>query len=106
MILHLDDPAAEPAGERPPLPPSPPCRRRSDAEAIAAARAAIHRAGLSAANKPVELGDTAATDRAEALDRYGRNVRTHTLPDPVRWKSHWIGAYHFDGRHPPRHGAL
>jgi alkylation response protein AidB-like acyl-CoA dehydrogenase len=74
--------------------------------AVAEARSASHRAGLLAANKLLELGGTAATDRAEALDRYWRNVRTHTLHDPVRWKHHWIGAYHLNGRHPPRHGAL
>ena len=74
--------------------------------AVAEARAASHRAGLLAANKLLELGGTSATDRAEALDRYWRNVRTHTLHDPVRWKYHWIGAYHLDGRQPPRHGAL
>ncbi|MCJ2136951.1 SfnB family sulfur acquisition oxidoreductase [Methylobacterium sp. J-026] len=74
--------------------------------AVAEARAASHRAGLRAANTLLELGGTSATDRAEALDRYWRNVRTHTLHDPVRWKYHWIGAYHLDGRLPPRHGAL
>lgn len=74
--------------------------------AVAEARASSHRAGLLAANKLVELGGTSATDRADALDRYWRNVRTHTLHDPVRWKYHWIGAYHLNGRLPPRHGAL
>ncbi len=74
--------------------------------AVAEARAASHRAGLLAANKLLELGGTSATDRADDLDRYWRNVRTHTLHDPVRWKYHWIGAYHLNGRIPPRHGAL
>lgn len=74
--------------------------------AVAEARAASHRAGLLAANKLLELGGTSATDRAEDLDRYWRNVRTHTLHDPVRWKYHWIGQYHLNGRIPPRHGAL
>jgi SfnB family sulfur acquisition oxidoreductase len=74
--------------------------------AVAEARAFSHRAGLLAANTLLELGGTSATDRAEALDRYWRNVRTHTLHDPVRWKYHWIGAYHLEGRLPPRHGAL
>lgn len=88
-------------------------REAPDAETVAAAsvavaeaRSASHRAGLLAANKLLELGGTSATDRAEALDRYWRNVRTHTLHDPVRWKHHWIGAYHLNGRHPPRYGAL
>lgn len=74
--------------------------------AVAEARAASHRAGLLAANKLLELGGTSATGRADDLDRYWRNVRTHTLHDPVRWKYHWIGAYHLNGRVPPRHGAL
>jgi SfnB family sulfur acquisition oxidoreductase len=74
--------------------------------AVAEARAASHRAGLLAANKLLELGGTSATGRADDLDRYWRNVRTHTLHDPVRWKYHWIGNYHLNGRIPPRHGAL
>ena len=74
--------------------------------AVAEARAASHRAGLLAANKLLELGGTSATNRADDLDRYWRNVRTHTLHDPVRWKYHWIGQYHLNGRIPPRHGAL
>ncbi|WP_334173969.1 SfnB family sulfur acquisition oxidoreductase [Pseudoxanthobacter sp.] len=74
--------------------------------AVAEARAASHRAGLLAAGKLLELGGTSATDRSDDLDRYWRNVRTHTLHDPVRWKYHWIGAYHLNGQRPPRHGAL
>ncbi len=74
--------------------------------AVAEARAASHKAGLLAANKLLELGGTSATDRADDYDRYWRNVRTHTLHDPVRWKYHWVGAYHLNGRLPPRHGAL
>jgi SfnB family sulfur acquisition oxidoreductase len=74
--------------------------------AVAEARAASHRAGLLASNKLLELGGTSATGRATDLDSYWRNVRTHTLHDPVRWKYHWIGNYHLNGRIPPRHGAL
>ena len=74
--------------------------------AVAEARAASHRAGLRAANTLLELGGAGATDRAEGLDRYWRDLRVHTLHDPVRWKYHWIGAWHLNGRVPPRHGAL
>lgn len=74
--------------------------------AVAEARAASHRAGLLASNKLIELGGTSATGRADDFDQYWRNVRTHTLHDPVRWKYHWIGAYHLKGQIPPRHGAL
>lgn len=74
--------------------------------AVAEAREARHRAGLPAANKVLALFGTSATNRAEALDRDRRKVRAHRLHDPVRWKYHWIGTYHLNGRRPPRHGTL
>ena len=53
-----------------------------------------------------ELAGTSATLGGHALDRYWRNVRTHTLHDPVRWKYHAIGNYVLNGKLPPRHGAI
>ncbi|MDA8521685.1 SfnB family sulfur acquisition oxidoreductase [Acidovorax sp. NCPPB 4044] len=74
--------------------------------AVAEARALAHRAGLLAANKLLELGGTSATTAEHGFDRYWRNVRTHTLHDPVRWKYHAVGNYVLNGTRPPRHGAL
>jgi len=74
--------------------------------AVAEARALAHRAGLLAANKLLELGGTSATAAAHGFDRFWRNVRTHTLHDPVRWKYHAVGNYVLNGTRPPRHGAL
>ncbi|HYP72267.1 MAG TPA: SfnB family sulfur acquisition oxidoreductase, partial [Variovorax sp.] len=37
------------------------------------------------------------------LDRHWRNARTHTLHDPVRWKTHLIGNYLLNGVLPARH---
>ena len=74
--------------------------------AVAGARAASHSAGLLAANKLLELNGTAATARPLGLDTYWRNVRTHTLHDPVRWKYHAIGNYALNGIRPPRIGTL
>ncbi len=73
---------------------------------VAEARALAHRAGLLAANKLLELGGTSATAAAHGFDRFWRNVRTHTLHDPVRWKYHAVGNHVLNGIRPPRHGAL
>ncbi|MDH5858584.1 SfnB family sulfur acquisition oxidoreductase [Lampropedia aestuarii] len=74
--------------------------------AVAEARTQSHSAGLLAANKLLELGGTSATFAAWGFDRYWRNVRTHTLHDPVRWKWHAIGNYALNDVIPPRYGAL
>lgn len=74
--------------------------------AVAQARVLTTTAGLLAANKLLELGGTSATLGQHGLDRHWRNVRTHTLHDPVRWKYHAVGNFHLNGRKPPRHGTL
>lgn len=74
--------------------------------AVAAARALTTTAGLLAASKLFELTGTSATLAEDNLDRHWRNVRTHTLHDPVRWKYHAIGNHRLNGINPPRHGAI
>lgn len=74
--------------------------------AVAQARTLCHKAGLLAANKLLELGGTSSTFAKHGFDRYWRNVRTHTLHDPVRWKYHAIGNYVLNGVIPARYGAL
>lgn len=74
--------------------------------AVAEAKILATKAGLLAANKLLELSGTSATLAEDAFDRYWRNVRTHTLHDPVRWKYQAVGNYYLNGRLPPRHGAL
>ncbi|PZO66399.1 MAG: SfnB family sulfur acquisition oxidoreductase [Paracoccus denitrificans] len=74
--------------------------------AVAAARALTTTAGLLAATKLFELTGTSATFTEDNLDRHWRNVRTHTLHDPVRWKYHAIGNHTLNGVNPPRHGAI
>ncbi len=74
--------------------------------AVAEARAASHTAGLLAANKLLELNGTGSTATPLGFDSYWRNVRTHTLHDPVRWKYHAIGNYALNGAIPPRIGTL
>ena len=74
--------------------------------AVAKARILTTRAGLLAADKLFELSGTSATRSEDNLDRYWRNVRTHTLHDPVRWKYQAVGNFHLNGKRPPRHGAI
>lgn len=74
--------------------------------AVAEAKILATKAGLLAANKLLELSGTSATLAEDDFDRYWRNVRTHTLHDPVRWKYQAVGNYYLNDRLPPRHGAL
>ncbi|MBX5146232.1 SfnB family sulfur acquisition oxidoreductase [Rhizobium lentis] len=74
--------------------------------AVAEARILTTKAGLLAATKLFELSGTSATASELNLDRYWRNVRTHTLHDPVRWKYQAIGNYYLNERAPPRHGVI
>lgn len=74
--------------------------------AVAEAKALSTQAGLLAANKLLELGGSASTLAEHGFDRFWRNVRTHTLHDPVRWKYHAIGNHALNAKRPPRHGAI
>ncbi|SED26666.1 SfnB family sulfur acquisition oxidoreductase [Rhodobacter sp. 24-YEA-8] len=74
--------------------------------AVAAARALTTTAGLLAGSKLFEFTGTSATFAEDNLDRHWRNVRTHTLHDPVRWKYHAVGNHRLNGVNPPRHGAI
>jgi SfnB family sulfur acquisition oxidoreductase len=74
--------------------------------AVAEAKALGTEAALASANKLHELAGTRSTLASHNLDRHWRNVRVHTLHDPVRWKYAAIGNYYLNGVKPPRHGAL
>jgi SfnB family sulfur acquisition oxidoreductase len=74
--------------------------------AVAEAKALGTEAALANANKLHELAGTRSTLATHNLDRHWRNVRVHTLHDPVRWKYAAIGNYYLHGVKPPRHGAL
>ncbi len=57
------------------------------AVAVAEAKVLTTEIALSAANKLHELAGTRSVLAADNLDRHWRNARTHTLHDPVRWKT-------------------
>ncbi len=74
--------------------------------AVAEARILTTEAGLLAATRLLEYGGASATGAEDGFDRHWRDVRTHTLHDPVRWKYQAVGRYHLTGERPPRHGAI
>ncbi|KQP50139.1 SfnB family sulfur acquisition oxidoreductase [Pseudorhodoferax sp. Leaf274] len=74
--------------------------------AVAEARALTTTAALAASGQLFELAGPGSAQEHLGLDRFWRNVRTHTLHDPLRWRVHAVGDYHLNGKAPPRHGAI
>ena len=60
---------------------------------IAAAKVAATRAGLDVANRMFEVSGARATSMRADLDRFWRNLRTHTLHDPVDYKLRELGQW-------------
>jgi len=71
--------------------------------AVAEAKVLTTQVALEASEKLFELAGSSATRAQHNLDRHWRNARTHTLHDPVRWKTHLIGNYLLNGVLPARH---
>jgi SfnB family sulfur acquisition oxidoreductase len=78
---------------------------RQEAEAnvaMAAARAHADRVTVQAASEWFELAGASAARRPLGLDRYWRDVRTHTLHDPRRVRVLEVGEYSLNGVFPQR----
>ncbi|WP_158995105.1 acyl-CoA dehydrogenase family protein [Mucilaginibacter sp. L196] len=58
---------------------------------VASAKVTTTRAGLFVCNKMFEVMGSRATTGTARLDRYWRNLRTHTLHDPVDYKIKELG---------------
>lgn len=67
--------------------------RSQAAVAVALAKVQTTRAGLDTASRMFEVMGARATQGAARLDRYWRNLRTHTLHDPLDYKLRDLGAY-------------
>jgi SfnB family sulfur acquisition oxidoreductase len=74
--------------------------------AVAEAKAFAQEVALEIATGVLEFGGTTATDDEYGLDRHWRNVRTHSLHDPARWKYVHIGNHALNGVRPPRHPRI
>jgi alkylation response protein AidB-like acyl-CoA dehydrogenase len=77
-----------------------PEERGACAVAIAAAKVATSRAGLDVASRVFEVTGARATAAKNGLDRFWRNLRTHTLHDPVDYKLRELGQWALGERLP------
>ncbi|MFG1298251.1 acyl-CoA dehydrogenase family protein [Xanthobacter sp. V3C-3] len=71
--------------------------RNVAAAAIYAAKVHSSRTALEVTSKIFELMGARATASAHGYDRYWRNIRTHTLHDPVAYKAREVGNYALNG---------
>ena len=73
---------------------------------VAAAKALAQEFAVEIASGIFELTGTSGTDADANLDRHWRNVRTHSLHDPARWKYVHLGNHTLRGDPPPRLGLI
>jgi len=77
-----------------------PEERGATAVAIAEAKVATTRAGLETASRIFEVTGARATAAKAGFDRFWRNLRTHTLHDPVDYKLRELGRFALLGELP------
>jgi len=70
------------------------------AELIAALKVVSTDVALHVTSTIFEVTGARATSNAVGLDRFWRNVRTHTLHDPVAYKQREVGDHFLNGTHP------
>jgi alkylation response protein AidB-like acyl-CoA dehydrogenase len=68
--------------------------------AIARAKVLAHQVSLTASQELFEMTGARGTGHAEALDRFWRNARTHTLHDPLDYKLNQLGRWRLKGEWP------
>lgn len=74
--------------------------------AVASAKAFAEPVALDITSALFELSGTRSSVESANLNRHWRNARTHTLHDPVRWKTQHVGRYVLNGTLPPRAGHI
>ncbi|CAN5322575.1 acyl-CoA dehydrogenase family protein [soil metagenome] len=75
-------------------------RRGEVAIAVAEAKVLAHRAGLDTSTEMFDLTGARSTSARYGYDRFWRNVRVHTLHDPIEYKLRDIGRHLLDGQWP------
>jgi len=68
--------------------------------AVATAKVAATRGGLDLTSRIFEVTGARSTTAALRLDRYWRNLRVHTLHDPVDYKVRELGDWALNGSYP------
>lgn len=74
--------------------------RASAAVAVYEAKFLTTKVSLAATSRLFEIQGARATTTAHGFDRHWRNVRTHTVHDPVAYKAKEIGDFILNGRAP------
>ncbi|GAA1905108.1 monooxygenase [Arthrobacter gandavensis] len=74
--------------------------RAGVAEQIAAAKVTAHEVSLDVTARIFDVTGARAAASKYGFDRYWRDVRTHTLHDPVAWKYNELGRYFLTGTEP------
>ena len=69
--------------------------------AIAEVKVVSTEVGLETAHRIYEVTGSSSTKNDVGLDLYWRNVRTHTLHDPVDYKKIEVGQYFLHGEPQP-----
>ncbi|RZL10944.1 MAG: monooxygenase [Rubrivivax sp.] len=77
-----------------------PVERGDVALAVSEAKVLAHRAGLEVSTQFLELTGARATSSKYGFDRFWRNVRVHTLHDPVDYKLRDLGRHAITGQYP------
>lgn len=67
---------------------------------VSEAKVLAHRAGLDVSSQFLELTGARATSNTYGFDRFWRNVRVHTLHDPVDYKLRDLGRHAITGQYP------
>ncbi|MFI5618656.1 acyl-CoA dehydrogenase family protein [Streptomyces sp. NPDC051567] len=67
---------------------------------VAAAKAVTTEVALEITSRIFEVTGARSTASSEGLDRFWRNIRTHTLHDPVAYKRREVGRYVLTGELP------
>lgn len=67
---------------------------------VAAAKVATTRVGLDLTSRMFEVAGARSTTAALRFDRFWRNLRTHTLHDPVAYKIRELGDWSLNGSYP------
>ena len=67
---------------------------------VAAVKARATEVALEVTSRIFEVTGARSTASVEGLDRFWRNVRTHTLHDPVAYKRREVGRFVLDGALP------
>jgi alkylation response protein AidB-like acyl-CoA dehydrogenase len=68
--------------------------------AVATSKVAAARAGLDVVQRMFEVTGARSTTAALGRDRFWRNVRVHTLHDPIDYKLRELGDWALNGRCP------